>query len=357
MKKLIYILLVLPFMACQKNDYVPATYDNTPYDLKYGNLPAPTLPTDNPLTVQGVQLGRMLFYETAMSKDGTQSCATCHVQGDGFSDKRKFSIGVEGLPGKRQAMPIFNMAWHTNQFFWDGRANLLRDQALKPIEDPLEMNEKLENVVAKLSASPLYREQFMRAFGSHDITTDKMALALEQFMFSMVSYNSKFDRVNAGLAQFTESEQRGKVLFETEYNPYFPNQSGADCMHCHSGANFENDQYMNNGLDTDATITDKGREDATNNANDRAKFKVPSLRNVAVTAPYMHDGRFQTLEEVIDHYNSGIKQSATVDPTVMNTQATGLFLTEQDKQDLINFMKTLTDDTFLNEPAFKSPFN
>ena len=350
---------LLLLMACDKDDDQPqqmAEYDDTPFVLAYGDLPEPDLPSDNSLTKQKVELGRMLFYETMLSKDGTQSCASCHRQLDGFSDTTKFSIGVEGLPGKRQAMPVFNMAWHSNEFFWDGRAQLLRDQALKPIQDPLEMNETLDNVVAKLSNSQMYLNQFMRAFGEEDITPEKMALAMEQFMLSVVSYDSKYDRYLAGLEELTESEQRGLELFSTEYNPFFEEFSGADCVHCHGGANFENDQYMNNGLDTDADIKDIGREEVTDNAEDRAKFKVPSLRNIAVTPPYMHDGRFQTLEEVIDHYNEGIQLSATADVTVLNTMETGLFLTAQDKEDLINFLKTLTDYTFLNNPAYDSPF-
>lgn len=345
--------------SCKKDDELPSdpvTIDETPYLFQYGNLPRPDLPTDNLLTEQGVQLGRMLFYETMLSKDNSQSCASCHQQQDGFSDRRQFSIGVEMLPGKRQAMPVFNLAWHSNEFFWDGRARLLRDQALKPIQDPLEMNETLENVIAKLSDSEMYRDQFIRAFGADEITEERIALALEQFMLSIVSYDSKYDKYLAGEVVLTESEERGRILFETEYNPFFPEFSGADCAHCHGGANFENDQYMNNGLDTDENITDIGREEVTKAPEDRAKFKVPSLRNVAVTAPYMHDGRFQTLEEVIDHYNEGIQESSTADPTVLNTKETGLLLSDQDKEDLLNFLKTLTDEPFLTEEAYKSPF-
>jgi cytochrome c peroxidase len=366
MKKIKILLLLIAGMfymiACNEDEEneeiekVFVTLDETPYTLQYGSLPAPKLLADNPLTQQGVELGRMLFYETMLSKDGSQSCASCHNQVDGFSDTDRFSLGVEGLPGKRQAMSIFNMAWHSNEFFWDGRATLLRDQALMPIQDPLEMNESLENVVAKLSDSQTYRDQFIRAFGTDEITSEKMALAMEQFMLSIVSYNSKYDRWLAGEVELTESEERGRVLFEAEYNPFFPELSGADCVHCHGGRNFENDLYMNNGLDTDAEFTDMGREEVTADPADRAKFKVPTLRNIAVTPPYMHDGRFQTLEEVIDHYNSGIKASSTADITVLNTKDTGLFLTDQDKQDLINFLHTLTDETFLNKPEYQSPF-
>lgn len=348
--------ILVVFFACKKEEAEPVEFDNTPYQLVYGNLPAPDLPTDNILTVQGVELGKMLFYETLLSKDNSQACASCHNQNNGFSDSTRLSIGVEGLEGNRQAMPIFNLAWHSNEFFWDGRATSLRDQALMPIQDPLEMNETLENVVDKLSATDHYPEQFKRAFDSEEITPEKMALAMEQFMLSVVSFNAKFDRVKAGLEQFTESEQRGKDLFETEYNPFFPEFSGADCAHCHGGANFENDLFMNNGLDEDVNFTDLGREEITQNTADRAKFKVPSLRNIAVTAPYMHDGRFNTLEEVLNHYNEGIQASTTADATVLNTMETGLFLSEEDKQDLINFLHTLTDETYLNNPAYQSPF-
>ncbi len=331
-------------------------FDDTPYVLEYGDFPTPPLPEDNALTEQGVLLGRMLFYDPILSKDGTQACASCHIQADGFSDRNQFSIGVEGLLGTRQAMPIFNLAWHSNQFFWDGRSNLLREQSLKPIEDPLEMNETLENVIQKLESTVTYPDQFMRAFGSSTITSDNIALALEQFMLSIISKDSKYDQYLAGEVTLSESEERGRQLFNTEYNPFFPEFSGADCAHCHGGINFENDQYMNNGLDSDENIMDIGRQEVTGLEEDKGKFKVPTLRNIALTAPYMHDGRFQTLEEVIDHYNEGIQTSSTADPTVINTVETGLFLTDQDKEDLINFLHTLTDETFINEPAYQTPF-
>lgn len=357
-KYIFSLFIILLALACRDDETQPTVeWDTTPYEFDNGPFPeAQAIEADNPLTKAGVELGRMLFHEPMLSKDGTQTCASCHKQQEGFSDSTRLSIGVEGLPGKRQAMPIFNMAWHTNQFFWDGRANLLRDQALMPIQDPLEMNETLENVEAKLNASQVYKDQFKRAFGSEEINPERMGLAMEQFMLSIVSYNSKFDRVLAGLDSFTPSEARGRVLFGQEYNPFFPDDSGADCVHCHGGFNFENDKYMNNGLDTDAEFQDAGREEVTGDPEDRAKFKVPSLRNIAVTFPYMHDGRFATLEEVIDHYNEGIKESSTVDPTVLNTMATGLFLDDQDKEDLINFLKTLTDDVYLNDSRYSSPF-
>ena len=334
----------------------PAIYDATAYELNYYGLPAPNLPADNQLTKQGVQLGKMLFYEPMLSKNGVQTCATCHSQPIAFSDTAIFSIGVEGLPGKRQSMAIFNMAWHSNQFFWDGRADLVRDQVLMPIQDPLEMNETLENVVTKLAGSQLYRDQFMRAFGTENVNSERISLALEQFIFTIISANSKYDKYKAGLAELSESELRGLELFTTEYNPYFPQFSGADCQHCHGGPNFENDLYMNNGLEIEIDFLDFGREDITGDPTDRARFKVPSLRNIAVTPPYMHDGRFSTLEEVVDHYNEGIHPSPTLDQALLATTETGLLLTAEDKTDLINFLKTLTDETFLENPEYASPF-
>lgn len=330
-------------------------YDGTPYALSYGQFPEPPIALDNALTEQGVKLGRMLFYETDLSLDGSMSCASCHRQQHAFSDSLQFSIGVHGLPGGRQAMGIFNMAWNTNNFFWDGRSPLLRDQSLKPIQDSLEMAETLDNVVAKLNADQTYPDQFMRAFGSEEITPYKMSLALEQFMNSIVSVDSRYDRYLAGSIALDESEERGRELFFAEYNPFFPDDSGADCAHCHTPRNFENDLYINNGLESDASVTDYGRELVTNDPADRGKMKVPSLRNVALTAPYMHDGRFQTLEEVVEHYDSGLEASATLDPALEHTRATGLMLTAQDKLDLIAFLRTLTDETLPSRAEYGDP--
>ena len=334
----------------------PILQDNTPYVLDKGSFPAAPIAADNSLTVQGVLLGRMLFYEKTLSKNNTLACAGCHKQEFAFNDSARFSIGILGLQGKRQAMSVFNLAWHTNEFFWDGRSHLLRDQALKPIEDTLEMFENLPNIVAKLNTNTLYKNQFMRTFGSEEITSVKISLALEQFMNSIISNNSKYDKFLAGTATLTTSEENGRKLFFMEYNPFFPTQSGAECSHCHSGFNFENNEYMNNGLDTDASITDKGREKVTNNISDRAKFKVPSLRNIALTSPYMHDGRFKTLEQVVDHYDSNLKASTYIDPALENTRAKGLMLNPQQKADLVNFLKTLTDNSLTTNTKYSSPF-
>ncbi len=363
MKKLIqYSTVLASFLfifntACTKEPANPIIEkDSTPYVLNIGDLPPPNIASDNPLTQQGVKLGRMLFYETLLSADGSMSCASCHRQEHAFSDTSQFSIGVEGLPGGRQAMAVFNMAWNENEFFWDGRAHLLRDQSLMPIQDPLEMNESLENVVVKLSNEQKYRDQFIRAFGSDEITAEKMSLAMEQFMNSLVSSESKYDKYLRGDATLTANEEHGRYLFFQEFNPFFPDSSGADCAHCHGGANFENDQYMNNGLDTDGDQSDNGRENTTMNTSDKAKFKVTSLRNIGVTAPYMHDGRFNDLFEVVEHYNSGLKHSATLDPALDQVISNnGLGLSEQDKADLVAFLLTLTDKDFLTDTRYSDP--
>jgi cytochrome c peroxidase len=368
MKKVIILsvfVMSLILVGCNKDadsappppepEFLP-DHDPTPYDLDYSFFPKPNLPEDNSLTVEKVKLGRMLFYEKKLSKGESQSCADCHLQIDGFSDIRQFSLGVDELPGKRQAMAIFNMAWHTSGFFWDARAPMLRDQALMPIQDPLEMNETLENATAKIQAEKDYRFQFARAYGDDTVTSERMGLAMEQFMLTILSMNSKYDKFLLGEATLTESEQRGHDLFFTEFDPN-GTEKGGECFHCHAGVNFTNNKYMNNGLDSDAEFTDLGLYETTELDEDKARFKVPSLRNIAATPPYMHDGRFETLEEVIDHYAHGVKASSTIDEIMQYNLDPGLPLNDQDKADLIAFMKTLTDETFLTNEEYSSPFN
>lgn len=360
MKKIILFYIIINFVfisACEhiEPEMVPVL-DPTAYVLKIGDFPTPDLPADNPLTIAGVQLGRMLFYEKKLSKDLSQSCADCHQQKDAFSDVRRFSIGVDKLEGDRQAMAVMNLAWHNNGLFWDGRAATVRDQSLGPIQNPIEMHETLPSVVAKLSADKKYKDQFIRAFGSDSITPLKMSLAMEQFMFTMVSTESKYDKYLRSEASLSASEERGRKLFFTEFDPK-NKLRGAECFHCHANANFTNDDYMNNGLDLDSQFKDLGRYKVTNLDKDKARFKVPSLRNIEHTAPYMHDGRFATLEEVIDHYNSGVKNSKTVDQLLQyNLQPGGLKLSLDEKADLIAFLKTLSDPNFLTNAAFKTPF-
>jgi len=300
----------------------------------------PKLPTDNPMTVAGVTLGEKLFNETRLSRDDSISCASCHRSDSGLSDPRQFSLGVDGKQGKRNAMPLFNLAWKES-FFWDGRAPSIRAQVLHPIQDPLEMDQSLEDTIAKLKASEEYPDLFEDAFGVPGIDTERLALALEQFLLSKTSYKSKLDLAYRGKTQLTKQEKRGFELFFTEYEPR-ANQFGADCFHCHGGALFSNHGFANNGLDL--TFSDPGLSAHTKRESDLGKFSVPSLRNVAQTAPYMHDGRFNTLEAVIDHYDHGLKRSATLDPNLAKHPKAGLGLSNEDKAALVAFLKTLSEE-------------
>ncbi len=323
-------------------------------------FPAPNIPADNPITEARSQLGRKLFYDKLLSSDQTISCASCHVQSDGFADENQFSTGVGGAVGGRQGMAIFNLAWHNGGFFWDGRAATLREQAVGPIENPLEMNETLSNVVTKLTNSSEYPLMFAEAFGDANITADRIGLALENFMLTIVSNDSKYDQFLAGMATLTESEERGRRLFfgigpNNMNGPGGGPQARANCVQCHGGANFDSPQFFNVGLDSDANISDIGREEVTGNPADRGKFKTTSLRNIAVTGPYMHDGRFSTLEQVLQFYNNGINASSTLAPQLQNAAENGMGLNAQDRQDIINFLNTLTDQTYLNNPDYSDP--
>ncbi len=305
-------------------------------------FPQMSLPADNPLTQEGVALGRELFHDTRLSGNQTQSCASCHTQGNAFADGRRFSRGAQQQEGKRNAMPLFNLAWHQG-FFWDGRAATLREQVLMPIQDKNEMNETLPNVIAKLEADAGCQAAFARAFGSPGITSERIAKALEQFLLTFISQESRFDRAARKVAELTESEKRGLRLFVTEFDPQ-RGLRGADCFHCHGGTLFTSHQFANNGLEL--APDDLGRMAVTGSEADRGKFKTPSLRNIARTAPYMHDGRFATLEAVVEHYSSGVRRSATLDPNLAKHPEAGLQLTAQEKADLVAFLKTLTDETF-----------
>jgi cytochrome c peroxidase len=308
-------------------------------------LPKVSLPEDNPLTVEGVELGRRLFHDARLSKGNAQSCATCHDSSRAFTDGRSKSVGASGESGRRNAMPLVNLAW-MKEFFWDGRAKSLREQVLMPIQDAHEMNEKLGAAVAKLEADRDYPPQFKAAFGSAGITPERMALALEQFLLTLVSQESKFDRAARKLDRLSAQEQRGLELFITEHDPA-RGLRGADCFHCHGGNLFSNHQFMNNGLE--ARPGDLGRMEVTGAEKDRAKFKVPTLRNVALTAPYMHDGRFATLEEVIEHYNGKLHRTRTLDPNLAKHPESGLNMSADDKAALIAFLKTLTDEPAANQ--------
>jgi cytochrome c peroxidase len=317
--------------------YLPEQF--TPARFTMGSaFPLPDLPRDNPLIEERVALGEQLFRETALSRDGSISCASCHRPADVFADPRRFSVGVRAQAGKRHAMPLFNLAWKS-AFFWDGHAPSLRAATLDPVLDPTEMDETLDRVAAKLAANPAYPPLFRAAFGSPEITPEKLGLALEEYLLTLTSYNSKFDLAMRGKATFTDQEKRGLELFMTEYDPR-TGQHGADCFHCHGGPLFTDNQFHNNGLVPNAA--DPGRFLVTHNEADRNKFATPSLRNVALTGPYMHDGRFATLEEVVAHYNTGVQRTPTLDPNLAKHPIEGLQLSAADQQALVAFLKTLS---------------
>jgi cytochrome c peroxidase len=341
------------------DELIGGTYAPQPFSLNIPSwMPQPVIPEDNPLTVDGIELGRRLFYDPILSSDSTQSCASCHRQELAFTDGLAVSTGVLGISGRRSAMALDNLAFHVREFFWDGRSNSLEAQALIPVEDHTEMNESWPNVLDKLRRHPDYPKRFRQAFGiarKSEITKELAAKAIAQFERTLISANSRYDDViwrNQGW--YTDEEERGRQLFFFEESQAL-NHPG--CSHCHFAPTFGNNSfntYTNNGLDNVPNIDafpDKGRGEVTGNRFDNGKFRVVSLHNIELTAPYMHDGRFQTLEEVLDHYTRGGHGVENEDVNILP-----FTLSARDKQDLIAFLKTLTDPVFINNPAHSNPF-
>jgi cytochrome c peroxidase len=355
MKKLLVILIaVSTIFSCKKkegctdpsatNYNMEAEIDNgscifntTPYTIAtpFG-FPDMIIPTDNPTTVEGIALGDKLFHDKILSGDGTQSCASCHMQTAGFSDTNRFSAGIDGLMGDRNASAIINAGWNTTNF-WDGRAITLEDQAFGPVVNPIEMNDTWPNVENKLNANQEYKQLFKEVFNINNIDSTHVVRAIAQFERTLVSANSKFDKYLNNEVQLSPSELNGYTIFNTEKG---------DCFHCHGTQLFMDNSFHNNGLDAEP-FTDLGLAKITGNTEDNGKFKTPTLRNIEASAPYMHDGRFATLEEVVEHYNSGGVYSSTIDPK-MKKVGIGLQLTNQEKADLIAYLKTLTDTDFIS---------
>lgn len=306
-------------------------------------FPEPNLPEDNPLIEQRVRLGERLFHDPMLSRTGTVSCATCHKQAVAFSDDARFSQGVGRGPTRRHSMPLFNLAWK-EQFFWDGRSPSLRDQVLHPIRNPNEMGMSLPDLVDALRDDPSYRADFRKAFGSGRISPKSISFAMENYLLTLTSSDSKFDQAMAGLSTFTDEESRGRELFMTEFDPV-RGQRGAACFACHTGALFTDNKFHNNGLNP---LRDRGLGAFTRVEADDYKFATPSLRNVALTAPYMHDGRFDTLEEVIAHYNEGLHPTEQLSPELAVPARRGLNLMQRDQAAIIAFLKTLTDPQYLS---------
>ena len=315
-------------------------------EIDTGGLPPMPAFPENPTTVQGVALGRRLFHDPLLSGDGTQSCADCHQQAFGFGENARFSVGIDGTPGTRNAQVIVNPAWQ-EFMFWDGRRGSLEDQARDPVVNPAEMAAEWSEVVARIASDPTYPGMFSAAFGSAEVTEDRVVQAIAQFERTFVSAGSRYDRKIRGEVTLSESEARGEELFFSETG---------ECFHCHASLLFTDDEFHDIGLDVDPP--DAGRSIVTGTVFDRGKFKTPTLRNVERTGPYMHDGRFGTLEQVLDHYATGVQRSPNLDPLLgihLNGGGTGLPLSVQDRADLVAFLTTLTDPAFLANPDFGPP--
>lgn len=368
MKKLLLVpvALLLFFSACKEpDDGDTLVYDPTPVTLQQPQFfPPVEIPADNQLTEEGILLGRKLFYDPVLSGDNTLACAGCHKQEDAFTDVRRFSTGIDGIAGTRNSMAIFNLVYPSS-FFWDGRAATLEEQILQPVPNPIEMHEEWTDAVSELQSNEDYPALFFYAFGDSVITKELTAKAIAQFLRTILSADSRYDKHLRGellgtAQEWTESEERGREIFNREFG--HPD-GGGDCFHCHGNILFQvvdpSLQFRNNGLQEAATLddfADKGRGDITGNPQDNGKFKVPSLRNLQFTAPYMHDGRFGTLEEVVDFYSEGLKQSPNVDPLMKGAQTGGVHLTAQQKEDLVNFLKALSDESITTNPDFANPF-
>jgi len=299
----------------------------------------------NPLTVEGAALGRMLFYEKALSDNYTLSCGSCHKQEEAFSDSRRFSIGTDGSIGRRQAMSIANMAFDLD-FFWDGRANSLERQASLPVIDHAEMRNTWPAVVARLRSMPLYPPLFRKAFGSEAIDSIRVVQAIAQFERTLLSFNSRWDRYTyAGETDaMNEQELRGMDLFFRR----------AHCNDCHRAPLFADHGMRNNGLDL--VYADGGLGELTGNPSDHGKFKVPTLRNIALTAPYMHDGRFTALDEVVQFYADEVHtESPQIDNHMLPWLIGQVNLSAEDRADLVAFLEALTDNSFVTNPAFSDP--
>ncbi|MCH1440780.1 MAG: cytochrome-c peroxidase [Rubripirellula sp.] len=323
-------------------------------------------PESNPITDEGATLGRVLFYDPNLSANGSTSCSSCHSQKTAFTDARRFSKGFEGKFVDRNSMSLVNLRYYRpGKFFWDERAESLEDQVLMPIENPIEMGHELTALVSQLQNDPIYPPLFHDAFGTSEVTKERLSLALAQFLRSMISVNSRFDQGRIEVASvldpfpnFSEQENYGKQQFFGR----------AKCSECHlpetegksvaarQSAFFQLEGPLVNGIDSDSDQVDGGVGAYTSKEDEWGRFKSTSLRNVALTAPYMHDGRFRTLDQVIEHYNWSVKPHRNLDQRLEDFAANGLALPEVEKVALAAFLGTLTDQTFITDPKFSDPF-
>lgn len=374
MIRISYIGLVLMLVAgCKKESatlveetYATPNLPSTPFNYAEPNLPnylstqqfinIDNTPAENPITDHGATLGRVLFYDTQLSRNKTISCASCHKQEHAFSDPNALSLGWQGGQTARHSMGLINSRYYQNRrFFWDERAATLEEQVLMPIEDQIEMGMTLDEVRHRLARLPYYAPLFKNAFGTAEINNERIAYALAQFVRSIVSVNSKYDDGRAQVSNdylafpnFTEVENQGKLLFS---------ESGFSCSACHGSEAFISSFATSNGLDENPT--DLGVGGITNMGAEMGTFKAPSLKNIMLRAPYMHDGRFSSIDQVLDHYSTGIKNHSNLDKqlTDFNTGlAKPMNFTQQDRIALKAFLNTLTDSVILHQEKFSNPF-
>jgi cytochrome c peroxidase len=331
--------LIFVLSACKIDTKIKPTVSEDDIVLNWPDyFPAPVYNfEENPRSKEGFMLGKKLFYDPILSRDNTISCGSCHQQFVAFAHAdHKVSHGIENKLGVRNSPALFNLMWQ-KEFFWDGGSKHIEVQPIGPITNPVEMDEKLDHVITKLSQNADYRELFKAAFKSDSITSQLMLKAIVQFMGSFISANSKYDKYIQDPASnpLSTDENAGLELFKQK------------CASCHAPPLFTDNSYRNNGLDE--TFRDSGRFRITNINSDMGKFKVPSLRNIELTYPYMHDGRFSTLDQVLSHYQTDIKPSNTLDASLSN----GINLTSTEKAQILAFLKTLTDKEFIKDVRFK----
>jgi len=328
-----YLLLIVSVCCC-------AFISGTTYFKVPVGWPQPVYDfSKNPLSPDKIALGRALFFEPMLSKNNIVSCESCHSPFSSFTHiDHALSHGVFDSIGTRNSPALVNLAWESS-FMWDGAINHLDMQPLAPISHPAEMGSTINEVVSKLNASPKYRKLFYAAYGDSLVTGEHFLKAVSQFMLTLVSANSKYDKVMRKELTFTPQESNGYALFQK------------NCSSCHAEPLFTNGQFENNGLPVDTNLYDTGRMKITGNSSDAMKFKVPTLRNIEFTYPYMHDGRFKKLSEVLNHYTTGIHDSPTLSPQLKK----GLSLTSDEKVDLISFLLTLSDAEFVFNPNHQYP--
>lgn len=347
MKKFILFISLGLLFSCSSNDsdYQDIDEVNEAYQLQIpSNFPELKYNfQNNPLTTKGIELGRELFYDGRLSSNNQVSCAFCHEQKDAFTHHgHDLSHGVDDKIGRRNTPAVQNMAF-VSEYFFDGASNNLEMLSISPIHNEVEMNETLPSIISKIETDPKYIKLFELAFPDQKISSQNMLKALAQFMTVMISSNSKYDKFvrNEPGGEFSISEKNGLEIFKNK------------CASCHSTDLFTDNSFRNNGLPRNPRLNDLGREEVSGSPLDRYKFKVPSLRNVALTAPYMHDGRFGSLQSVMNFYTNGMVDSETLDPSLKHGNQLGISLSEEEKSLLISFLHTLTDSDFVSNPNFK----